>query len=55
MFAKEDRIWAYVTSLENRMNTMQGEIDSLKGQLATATQALQQQQPPQPQQQQQRV
>ncbi|EXJ79053.1 hypothetical protein A1O3_08554 [Capronia epimyces CBS 606.96] len=51
MFAnKDDRIWAYVTTLEQRMNAMQDEINSLKHQLAAATQARQQQQ-----QQQQRI
>lgn len=48
---KDDRIWAYVTTLEQRLNGMQEEINILKHQLATATQALQQQQ----QQQQQRI
>lgn len=43
MFAKEDRIWAYVTTLEQRLNNMQEEINSLKHQLASATQAQQQQ------------
>ena len=36
MFNKDERIWAYVKSLETRMNNMQQEIDSLRGQLATA-------------------
>lgn len=44
MFADKDRIWAYVNSLETRMNGMQQEIDSLKHQLAVATQPAQQQQ-----------
>ncbi|KAK7885653.1 hypothetical protein LTR67_010004 [Exophiala xenobiotica] len=44
MFADKDRIWAYVNSLEQRMNGMQQEIDSLKHQLAVATQPTQQQQ-----------
>ena len=43
-FHKDDRIWSYVQSLEARMNGMQNEIDNLKGQLAVATQQLQQQQ-----------
>ncbi|EHY51892.1 hypothetical protein ABEF95_005077 [Exophiala dermatitidis] len=40
---KDDRLWAYVTTLEQRMNAMQDEITSLKHQLAMATQAQQQQ------------
>ncbi|KIX00361.1 uncharacterized protein Z518_10500 [Rhinocladiella mackenziei CBS 650.93] len=43
IFPKEDRIWAYVASLEQRMNSMQEEINSLKHQLASATQVQQQQ------------
>lgn len=42
-FHKDDRIWSYVQSLEARMNGMQNEIENLKGQLASATQQLQQQ------------
>ncbi|EXJ96393.1 hypothetical protein A1O1_01519 [Capronia coronata CBS 617.96] len=42
---KDDRIWAYVTTLEQRLNGMQDEINSLKHQLATATSALHQQPP----------
>lgn len=42
-FHKDDRIWSYVQSLEARMNGMQKEIENLKGQLAAATQQLQQQ------------
>jgi len=45
MFAKEDRIWAVVKSLEQRislmqegMNLMQEEINVLRTQLANATQ-----------------
>ena len=34
----EDRLWAYVKSLETRMNSMQDEINSLKQQLVTAQQ-----------------
>jgi DNA-directed RNA polymerase subunit RPC12/RpoP len=41
MFAKEDRLWAYVKSLEQRMNSMQDEISSLRSQLASATQVQQ--------------
>ena len=36
MFAKEDRLWAYVKSLEQRMNGMSDEISSLRAQLAAA-------------------
>ena len=43
-FHKDDGIWSYVQSLEARMNGMQNEIESLKNQLAAATQQLQQQQ-----------
>ena len=42
-FHKDERIWSYVQSLEARMNGMQNEIELLKGQLASATQQLQQQ------------
>ena len=42
MFSKEERLWAYVKSLETRMNGMQEEIVSLKGQLSNALQAPQQ-------------
>ena len=38
MFAKEDRIWAYVKSLEQRLGTMEAEITNLKTQLANALQ-----------------
>ncbi len=41
-FHKDERIWSYVQSLEARMNNMQKEIESLKGQLAAATQQPQQ-------------
>jgi DNA-directed RNA polymerase subunit RPC12/RpoP len=34
---REDRLWAYVKSLEDRVNGLQGEVASLKDQLATAT------------------
>ncbi|RVX68506.1 hypothetical protein B0A52_07930 [Exophiala mesophila] len=37
MFPKDDRIWAYVTNLEGRLNSMQEEINSLKQQLSAAT------------------
>lgn len=47
MFGKDDRIWAYVTNLEQRINSMQEEINSLKHQLAHATQGPPPQQPPQ--------
>lgn len=33
-----DRLWAYVKSLEQRINGLQDEVSSLKGQLAAATQ-----------------
>ncbi|RMD44337.1 hypothetical protein DV735_g834, partial [Chaetothyriales sp. CBS 134920] len=36
MFAKDDRIWAYVKSLEQRMNGMQEEINALRAQLMVA-------------------
>ncbi len=36
---REDRLWAYVRSLEDRVNGLQGEVASLKDQLATATQS----------------
>ncbi|RMZ82013.1 hypothetical protein DV737_g2272, partial [Chaetothyriales sp. CBS 132003] len=36
MFAKEDRLWAYVKSLEQRMNGMQEEINGLRAQLVVA-------------------
>ncbi|RMZ92640.1 hypothetical protein DV736_g100, partial [Chaetothyriales sp. CBS 134916] len=36
MFAKDDRIWAYVKSLEQRMNGMQEEINGLRAQLVVA-------------------
>jgi hypothetical protein len=35
---REDRLWAYVRSLEDRVNGLQGEVASLKDQLATASQ-----------------
>ena len=38
MFSKDDRIWAYVKSLEQRLGNMEAEIGSLKTQLANATQ-----------------
>lgn len=38
MFAKDDRIWAYVKSLEQRLGTMEAEITNLKTQLANAQQ-----------------
>lgn len=42
MFNSDDRIWAYVKSLEQRMNGMQEEISSLKSQLSNALQGQQQ-------------
>lgn len=36
---REDRLWAYVRSLEDRINGLQGEVVSLKEQLAAATQS----------------
>jgi uncharacterized small protein (DUF1192 family) len=33
-----DRLWAYVKSLEQRINGLQDEISSLRGQLAISTQ-----------------
>ncbi|RMZ80773.1 hypothetical protein DV738_g2665, partial [Chaetothyriales sp. CBS 135597] len=36
MFAKDDRIWAYVKSLEQRMNGMQEEINALRAQFIVA-------------------
>lgn len=41
MFAKDERIWAYVKNLEQRINSMQDEISNLKSQLTTATQGQQ--------------
>jgi DNA-directed RNA polymerase subunit RPC12/RpoP len=41
MFAKDERIWAYVKSLETRMNNMQDEINNLRSQLATTGQSQQ--------------
>ncbi len=41
MFAKDERIWAYVKSLEQRLGTMEAEITNLKTQLANATQGQQ--------------
>lgn len=35
----QDRLWAYVKSLEDRVNGLQGEVASLKDQLAAATQS----------------
>lgn len=36
---REDRLWAYVKSLEDRVNGLQGEVASLKDQLAAAAQS----------------
>lgn len=36
---REDRLWAYVKSLEDRINGLQGEVVSLKEQLTAATQS----------------
>jgi hypothetical protein len=41
MFAKDERIWALLKNLENKVNSMQDEINSLKSQLAAATQGSQ--------------
>jgi len=38
---KEDRLWAYVKSLEQRMNSLQDEVNGLRAQLAAATQPQQ--------------
>jgi hypothetical protein len=36
---RDDRLWAYVKSLEDRVNGLQGEVASLKDQLAAANQS----------------
>lgn len=36
-YADKDRLWAVIKNLENRVNSMQGEIDNLRTQLAVAT------------------
>ncbi|KPI45812.1 Transcriptional regulator CRZ1 [Cyphellophora attinorum] len=36
-YPDKDRLWAVIKNLENRVNSMQGEIDSLRSQLAVAT------------------
>ena len=36
--ARDDRIWAYIKSLESRVNGLQDEVTTLRGQLALATQ-----------------
>ena len=45
MFANDERLWAYVKSLEVRLNSMQDEIISLRTQFANATQPHTQQHP----------